>query len=445
MVVPAHVRRRLAVCCIQLAALIVSASISPARADEVPISVLLDRYAADPGNALLCEQIGVAYTRLNDFDKAATFFKKAADLNPQRVSAAKNLGTVLWFAGHKQESAAVFASLEKRIPADPVPQLYLGLSAYNAKDMRSAAAHFERAGPLASDNPDVFPVVIDSYLSSGRFELAGRILGRRIASGDHSSQTYRWLGDAYDGQMLPEKAYSAYTKAIELEPAVPENYLALAAFSIEHANLPFARDTLNRGLQQVPGSPKLKLELGLAWALQGNFDAAQKDFLDATASDSQWAVPLLALGVTELQTGDAEGAAKYFQKAQRIEPNAYYCYYLHGLALTRTQRIQDRAVLAEATAELRRAVTLDPRQSQPRALLAQTETLAGHTADAEADFREALRLNPDDTTALYRLGLLCRKEGKTAEAERLFAEFQRAKTKSHDEENEYVLILKTIK
>jgi tetratricopeptide (TPR) repeat protein len=411
----------------------------------MPVSVLLDRYAADPGNALLCEQIGLAYTRLNDFGKAAIFFKKATDLNPERVSAAKNLGTVLWFAGRKQESAAVFASLEKRIPADPVPQLYLGLNAYDAKDMDSAAAHFERAGSLASENPDVFPVVLDSYLSAGRFELAASILKDRTRSGHHSSQTYRWLGDAYDGQLLPEKAYAAYIKAIEIEPNLPENYLALAAFSIEHANLPFAREILNRGLQQVPGSAKLKLELGLAWALQGNFDTAKQEFVDASASDAKWAVPLLALGVTELQTGNAEGAAENFRKAQRIEPNAYYCYYLHGLALTRTPRIHDSAVLAEATVELRRAVALDPKQSQPRALLAQTETLAGRTAAAEADFHEALRLNPKDTTALYRLGLLCRKEGKTAEAERLLAEFQRAKNKSHDEENEYVLILKTVK
>ena len=445
MAAPVRIYRRLAICCIQLSLLLVSASVGQSRADDAPLSALLDRYAADPGNALLCEQIGVAYAHLNEFDKAAAFFKKAAELNPQRVSAEKNLGTVLWFAGRKRESAAVFASLEKRIPADPVPQFYLGLSAYEEKDMKRAAAHFERAGSLASENPDVFPIVIDSYLSAGRFERAVPMLEERVGSGDHSSQTYRSLGDAYDGQMLPEKAYAAYTKAIELEPNVQENYLALAAFAIEHANLPFARDLLSRGLRQVPRSPKLKLEIGLAWALQGNFDAARAEFLEASTFDTNWAVPLLALGITELQTGNAEGAAEYFRKAQRIEPKAYYCYYLHGLALTRTQRIRDSAVLAEATAELRRAITLDPNESQPRALLAQAETLAGQMAAAEADFRQALRLNPNDTTTLYRLGLLCRKEGKTAEAERLFTEFQQAKNKSHDEESEYVLILKTVK
>jgi tetratricopeptide (TPR) repeat protein len=428
-----------------LTALLVSACVASLRADDIPLSVLLDRYAADSRDALLCEQIGVAYTRLNDFDKAAIFFKKAVELNPQRISAEKNLGTVLWFGGHKQEAAAVFASLEKRIPADPVPQFYLGLTAYDAKEMKKAAVHFERAGSLASENPDVFPVVIDSYLTAGRFELAISMLDQRIHSGDHSSQVYRWLGDAYDGRMLPERAYAAYSRAIDVEPKAQDNYLALAAFSIEHSNFPFARDILNRGLQQLPGSPKLELELGLTWALQGNFDAARKLFLEASASDTNWAIPLLALGVTELQTGDAESAAEDFRKAQHVEPNAYYCYYLHGLALTRTQRIQDHALLAEVTAELRRAVALDPTQSQPRALLAQTETLVGDNTAAEADFRKALRLNPNDTTALYRLGLLCRKEGKAAEAQSLMAEFRRAKTKSHDEENEFVLILKTVK
>ncbi len=119
--------------------------------------------------------------------------------------------------------------------------------------MELAAEHLERAGTLGSDNPETLPLVIDAFLSTSRFELASRILERRIASGDSHSQTYRWLGEAYDRQDLPEKAYRAYSEAIEQEPHVEENYLALAGFSIEHANLPFARDVLNRGLRQVPG------------------------------------------------------------------------------------------------------------------------------------------------------------------------------------------------
>lgn len=415
------------------------------QTDDLSISVLLDGYAADPANALLCEQIGVAYTRLNDFDNAATFFRKAVSLDPQRVSAEKNLATVLWFAGRKKESASIFGTLAKRIPNDPVPHLYLGLSAYEAKDMEAAAVHFERSGAFGSDNPEVFPLIIDTYLVTGRFKLASSILEDRIRSGDSHSQIYRWLGDAYDGQTLPDKAYEAYSKAIELEPHIAENYLALAGFSITHANLQFARDVLNRGLREIPGSPKLILELGLAWALQGDFDNGRKAFLDASTADPKWSMPLLALGVTELQTGKAEQAAECFRKAKLIDPNDYRCYYLYGLALTRTPRNQDAVTRAEAITELRRAIALDPKQPKPRVTLAQAEITGGNPEAAEAELRTAIRIDPTEPTALYRLALLCRKEGKTTEAAHLLDEFQKLKKKSHDEENEYVLILKEVK
>jgi tetratricopeptide (TPR) repeat protein len=409
------------------------------------LQALLDRYGTEPGNALLCEQIGVAYTRLNEFDKAAVFFRKTLELDPDRIPARKNLATVLWFSGQRKESAAIFSSLEKRIPNDPVPQLYLGLTAYEQKNMEMAAAYLERAGTLASDNPETFPIVMETYLSSGRFERASQLLGRRIASGASDSQTYRWLGDAYDGQMLPGKAFQAYSKAIDREPKAEENYLSLAGFSIEHANPSFARDVLAHGLQHTPGSAKLLFELGLAWAIQGDFERARQSFRGANTAEPNWSMPILALGVTELQTGNAERAAECFRDAKNVAPDDYRCYYLHAVALSRSQANQDAASRAAAIAELRRAIALDPQHAKARIALAQTEIADGRPAAAEAELREAIRIEPREPAALYKLALLCRREGKTQEAERLLRAFRQSKNKSQEEENEFVLILKTVK
>jgi tetratricopeptide (TPR) repeat protein len=424
------------ICVLQIAA--------PAETEDSAIQALLVEYRYEPDNSLLCEQIGVAYTRLNAMDKAAEFFRKAVALSPERIPAKKNLATVLWFLGRKDESASLFSSLESRVPNDPVPKLYLGLSAYDRKNIEVAAAHFERAGSLASDNPDTFATVVDTYLIAGRVAQARQMLERRTNSGAADAKTYRLLGDAYDKLALPEKAEQAYSAAIEKAPQDEEYYLALAGFAIAHANTGFARQVLARGLQAVLHSSKLTLERGLSWGIEGDFEAAKESFAEANAADPKWSMPLLALGVTDLQTGNPDAAADCFRKAKSIAPEDYRCYYLHALALTRSHTSQEPAIRTTVISELRRAIVLAPEQTQARIALAKAEMAGGHQALAERQLREAIRITPSEPGALYNLALLCRREGKTEEAARLIQTFQRVKTKSQDEENQFVLILRTV-
>src|SRR5579862_1065482 len=80
------------------------------RADEA-LATLLERHRLDPSNANLCQQIGVAYTREDNFAQAEKFFREAIHFNPRFWAAQKNLGTVLWFQGRKDESEREFLSV----------------------------------------------------------------------------------------------------------------------------------------------------------------------------------------------------------------------------------------------------------------------------------------------------------------------------------------------
>lgn len=318
---------------------------------ETGLSDLLNRFGAEPGSALLCEQIGVAYTKAGNLVQAAVFFQKTVQIDPQHIPARKNLATVLWFLGRRKESENLFRDLERRVPDDPVPQLYLGLSAYELRDFEQAAAHFDRARELTSDNPETLPIVVETYLFTGRYAPA--------------------------------------------------------------------RNALERGLEQKPDSAKLLFELGLAYALDGNFESGRQAFLRANASDRSWPLPLMALGIVDLQTGDATSAAAYFGKAQTLAPQDYRPYYFRAVALKHSQANGDVATRVQQLRDLHRAVELDPSQESAWAALGDIEISAGHDAQGEADLRHALLLAPHDQGALYKLALLYRREGKSQESERL--------------------------
>jgi Flp pilus assembly protein TadD len=68
----------------------------------------------------------------------------------------------------------------------------------------------------------------------------------------------------------------------------------------------------------------------------------------------------------------------------------------------------------------------------------------GSIKTAEAELRQAVQVEPTDPQAFYRLALVCRRLGKAQEAEQLLQTFERLKQKAHSEENEFVLILKTV-
>src|SRR5881628_3433223 len=177
-----------------------------AQQSGASLPALLQRYQAQPEDYRLCQEIGVAYTRSEQLDKAEEFFLKAVRLKPDFLPARKNLATVLWFLNRKQESEHEFQALVKLLPNDPAPRLYLGLAAYERAQYAEAVTQLEKAGALAMENPEALPV----------------------------------LADAYNRQGAPEKAHKLYTKMIALTPDSADAYASFAAFASTHRNNAFA-------------------------------------------------------------------------------------------------------------------------------------------------------------------------------------------------------------
>jgi len=406
--------------------------------DALPI--LLELHRSDPSNANICQQTGIAYTQLEDFTNAATFYREALRLNPNFTAARKNLGTVLWFMDRKDESEREFLVVTKAAPADPVPHLYLGLAAHARRDFARAKAEFEKAGPLASDNPEVLPAVFESDLGAGDAKSAEKSLNKLAQAHQDSPELWCALADSYDRQGEPQKAYSAYNRALETGRASAENYIAFAEFASSHGNNEFARKVVSRGLELEPHSPVLVFEQGLLFALDGDRTSAETQFVEATRLKPGWALPLLALGVSQLESGDAPAASVTFEKARTADPSDFRTHYLYATALFR-----DNSANATAALEaLHNAIELNPRDARSYALLGRIELADGRPERAAAAWVRTLEIDPENTTALYQLGLLYKKEGKAAEAGRLLDRFQRLKTKKHGEEESLVPILRVV-
>jgi Flp pilus assembly protein TadD len=440
------------------------------------LSVLIERHRADPSNADVCQQIGIAYTRAENFAEAEKYFREAVRLNPRFWAAHKNLGTVLWFQNRKDESEREFLAVTKVLPADPVPHLYLGLAAYTRRDFPDAKMQFEKAGALAFENPEVLPVVLESYLAThdlsfpakameqlahaedqdaalvasagalfsqyGYYDRAVTLLDTFASQHKPSAEVLRTLAEAYDRQGKPDQAYRAYSRASEMDPNSEDGYVAMAEFASVHGNDDYALQVVARGLEHVPDSPVLKFEQGILWALKGDRSQAENSFVQANRLKPAWNLPLLALGVSKLESGDAAQAAVMFQKVCTADPRDSRAQYLYATALVRENAAASAETRTAAIAALRKAIQADPDDARSHALLGQLYLQGGKENAAEVEWQAALKIDPENSKALYQLGLLYRKQGREAEAKRLLQKFQGIKAKVRAEQESLVQVLR---
>jgi Flp pilus assembly protein TadD len=445
---------------------------------ESALPILLELHRAAPSDANLCQQIGIVYTQLKDLGRAENFYREAVRLNPQFHPARKNLGTVLWFLDRRDESEREFLIVTKALPADPVPHLYLGLAAAARHEFPRAKREFEQAGTLASANSEVLAPVLESYLATrdlsfpasileqltraedqdpeitsrvgalflqyGYYDQAVAALERIISARKESAETWRLLAEAYDQQHKPDLAYRAYSRAIEMDPTSEDTYISLAEFASGHANNDYALQVVSRGLNQLPKSSMLQFEQGILLALKGDRPKAQASFSEATRLRPDWNLPLLALGVSELESGNTAQAATLFEKARAADARDARAWYLYALALSKESDQTSGRTRANATAALRKAISLNQNDAGSHALLGRFELAAGNSEAALRQCEIALKLDPENATALYQLGLLYRKQGRTADAQRLLERFQQVKAKQRAEETHLVDILRVV-
>ena len=198
------------------------------------------------------------------------------------------------------------------------------------------------------------------------------------------------------------------------------------------------------GLQRLPKSPTLLFEQGILWALKGDRSQADTSFKEASRLKPGWNLPLLALGIARLESGDATQAAVLFEEARTADPRDTRAHYLYATALSREAGVISGETRTKAIGALRKAIEIDPKDARSHALLGQLDLAAGKPEAAALEWQTALKIEPENTTALYQLGLLRRRQGKTPEAEHLMQAFRRVKAKMPGEEKSLVQILRVV-
>lgn len=283
------------------------------------------------------------------------------------------------------------------------------------------------AGLTAQDSEQATADQIGALIEARQIDRAIDKAREAVGRYPQSSQLYQLYGTALFKKGANEDARTAFRRAVELDPSVPQNYYDLALVNLAenqyaravpqlesylrldpenaqaHLLLGRAYHNLNRTVPAIeqfkkalalePALPLAHYHLGYAYQSQGDLKAALEEFrkeieINPNFCDSYWLA-----GNIELDEGDLDQAESLYVKASRLKPEAFQPHYGVGRVLAA------RKQFAAALAELKRAVELKPDDVQAHYALARTFQQMGDRESAEREFAISARLNAQKQSA----------------------------------------------
>jgi len=423
-------------------------------------------------------QLGEAYLKLKDYNRAYAELSRTVDLAPDNYSAHLELANLLIGARQLKDAQTHLDILREKQPDSP--DTHTAWANFYAAQGNLGAALQEMQKGIAAD-----PSRSDSYLSLALLQLRAEQYDPAEASfkkaaelGPKAMNVQLALGGFYQSRNRVAEAEQQFQHAIDLDPHDPapraayvrllmsegkkteteaflrqtkkdfpdnsEGYRMLGDFYFADGDLDKATDEYASLYKDHPKDVQVKKNYVQLLILKNRLDEATKLNNELLKADGRDTEALVYRGQIQIRQNDAAGAVDSLQKALKNDANNAVAHYHLGLAFG----LQNNE--AQSEAELREAVSLRPDLTDAQRALATLElrhndydTLSATAqqiiygapnapdgyllralgemkrqklADAEQDMRKAAEVAPASAAPYVQLGNLRQGQKQYAEA-----------------------------
>jgi TolB-like protein/Flp pilus assembly protein TadD len=209
------------------------------------------------------------------------------------------------------------------------------------------------------------------------------------------------------------RAAAMFEQAIERDPDFAQAHAGLAnaiavkgqwQLGVTPAEFEAAIRASQRALDLEPRMPEAYLARACLLAMQGRFAEADRDFESALNLNPSAYEANYLYARHEFSQGRAEHAAQLFEAAHRVRPDEYQPLCMLEGVLQRLGRVDEqRRVLALAMSALEARLQFDPDDGRALQLAAGNAAKLGQRARADALAERALRSRAGDFSTAYNL------------------------------------------
>jgi len=229
--------------------------------DEV--SLWTDAKKKSPNLVRPYNNLGEAYDKRGEYDKAITEFESALRLNPKYFFALNNLGNIY---GKKKEFPKAISYFKKALKQKPdySPAHYNLARALHLVGKTSAAtASYRRAIQFNPYFEQAFYNLANLLLETGKPKEATANFLRFLEMQPNHARARFGLGNAYAVQGQLDRAYAQYQKSAALDPAFVFPHINMANIEMQKGNIESAIEIYNRLLVREPELAGIHKNLGM--------------------------------------------------------------------------------------------------------------------------------------------------------------------------------------
>jgi tetratricopeptide (TPR) repeat protein len=415
----------------------------------------------EPENFRAHTYLGSTYLQQRRLSDAARAFQKALQLDRGNATAHYNLGAIALAAGNATEALSHFEAVH-RVDATDVPaalgilecQLLLQRAAEAGKTARRLDAALDPKDPrltrvaallaLHGDYADAIPVLEKihraspashetaynlalAYSRSGQYDKAAETL-RPLLRGSSAADAYNLLAFVEEKRHKLPEAIRAYQRAAELEPANEGYWFDYANALLQHQSVQAGLGAFISGAREFPKSWRMRLGLGSAYYLVGDYERAAQALLDAIAREPDSRLAYFLLGKAYESAHSVQAAIEErFRSYLLRRPNDPWAYYHYATMLYLRATSEGQSDFSRAKENLERALVLDPDLAPAYLQLGIIAQAEGRLEESLHLFERAVKLDPKLAAAHYRLALTYQRLEQRGKAQIEMGRFQALK------------------
>jgi tetratricopeptide (TPR) repeat protein len=285
-----------------------------------------------PSSARAYSNLGNAYVKTGDLDKAEKAFEQAIRLDGRHFQAYNNLGNI-----YAEQAKSLLAKLkigqlptEKLLAALELFKKSVEIDPNNFDSYNNMGAVYEmlrqddKAEEFYKKAMEINPFYDKAYLNLGllylkkrNFQKAEENFKRSIEINPAYSHAYNNLGVVYDNTGELPKALEAFKKVVELDPEYANAYYNIGYNYLRQDKTQKAIEFFNKTKEVDPGHIDAYLVLSLIYMQSEDYDRAIKEYLNLLAIEPENPVACNNISYAYFKIGNYQEAVRYMEKARK--------------------------------------------------------------------------------------------------------------------------------